>query len=149
MQNSGESERTPVKEVEELRTRRAKLKPISREDITECKRVERELRASERLVRTLLNATNDVVHLVDVDGTILDLNDAMASALGATREDLIGTCIFDRFPHEEAERKKRILRHVVREQEPVRFVDEGLGKSYDSSVYPIMTSEEALLCPAA
>ena len=110
-------------------------------DITERKLANQKLQEREQFARTLLNATNDIAHLIDEDGTIIDLNDAMADALGAPREELIGTCVFDRFPSEIADHKKAAVRDVIREQKPVRFEDEGRsGTLYDSSVYPVSTA---------
>ena len=96
------------------------------------------LQESETLARTLLNATFDLTHLLDADGTILDLNAAMADALGAPREALIGTCVFDRFTEHVAEHRKQLLRRTIEEQQPLRTVDVSQpGTVLDTAFYPV------------
>ncbi len=102
-----------------------------------CERTAR-LQESETLARTLLNATFDLTHLLDEDGTILDLNAAMAEALGAPREELIGTCVFDRFPEHTARHREQLLRRTIEERQPIRTVDVAQpGKVLDTAFYPL------------
>jgi PAS domain S-box-containing protein len=99
-----------------------------------------ELAKSEQLARTLLNATTDVTQLIDEDGIILDLNDAMAEALGGTREELIGTCVFDRFSPETAEKRKSQVRQAIANEKHIRYVDRiGPDVVYDTGIYPVVT----------
>jgi PAS domain S-box-containing protein len=104
------------------------------------KKMEQALSQSEQLARILLNSTSAVTHLLDADGTIIDLNDAMAHELGGTREELIGTNVFDRFPCELAEYRQEILRRAANEQKVMRFEDGNVdrdNKVYDTFIYPI------------
>ncbi|MEE4195939.1 MAG: PAS domain-containing protein, partial [Anaerolineae bacterium] len=110
-------------------------------DITERKLAEEALRKSEHLARILLNATSNLTHLIRADGTILDLNDAMAHALGGSREELIGTNVFDLFPEELRERRKAFLRRVAAEGKTLRFEDADRGRIYDSEIYPVQPTE--------
>jgi PAS domain S-box-containing protein len=108
-------------------------------DITERKQTEDTLRSTEQLVDALLKASNDIVHVIDEDGKILDLNDAMAESLGGTREELIGTCVFDRFARDMAEGKRDFVKRVLSESKPLRIEDVGgrSGRLYESHLYPI------------
>ena len=109
-------------------------------DITERKQAQLGLERSEQLARLLLNATSDLTNLLDQDGTILDLNDPMAETLGATRAELIGTCVFDRLPPEIAEPRRQRLRQALLERRPIRYIDRGRSEVvYDVGVYPIAT----------
>jgi hypothetical protein len=47
------------------------------------------LRKCEQRTRTILNTTGDLTHLLDEELRILDLNDAMAAALGAPRSEIV------------------------------------------------------------
>jgi PAS domain S-box-containing protein len=62
-------------------------------DITEKKQTERALEASELRVRALLEGAGDAIFLHDVDGDILDFNQAACDALGYTRDELIGMTV--------------------------------------------------------
>ena len=116
-------------------------------EVGERKRAEEAVKAneqillkSERLARMLLNAPSDLIQLIDEDGTILDLNDAMASRLKRPRAELIGTCVFDHFTEEEKARRKAFLDQVIRLKSPQCFIDKGLtGRIFETAIYPIET----------
>ncbi|HEX6035490.1 MAG TPA: PAS domain S-box protein, partial [Anaerolineales bacterium] len=59
-------------------------------DITERKRAEDELRASETRFRTLVDHAADAFFLYDEQGTILDVNRQACESLGYSRHELIG-----------------------------------------------------------
>ena len=59
-------------------------------DITERKRAEDELRASERRFRTFVDNATDSFLLVDEDWTVLDVNRQACDGLGYSSEELIG-----------------------------------------------------------
>src|SRR5512145_2108827 len=59
-------------------------------DISERKRAEDELRASEARFRMLVDQATDAFFLGDEQGTILDVNQQACASLGYTREELIG-----------------------------------------------------------
>jgi PAS domain S-box-containing protein len=59
-------------------------------DITERKRAEDELRASEARFRTFVDYATDAFFLVDDESTVLDVNRQACDSLGYTREELIG-----------------------------------------------------------
>jgi PAS domain S-box-containing protein len=59
-------------------------------DLTERKRAEEELRASEARFRTFVDHATDTFMLHDEDGTILDVNLHACESLGYSRDELIG-----------------------------------------------------------
>ena len=59
-------------------------------DITERKRVDDELRASEERFRTFVDHASDAFFLLDEDWTVLDVNRQACDGLGYGREELIG-----------------------------------------------------------
>jgi len=109
------------------------------QDITERKRTEEALYKSEHFAQTLLNTTDAMTHILDEEGTIIDLNDSMAKGLGGTREELIGTNVFDRFTRKSAERRLEAFRRVAREQKLLRFedVDAERDKVFDTIIFPL------------
>ncbi|MBI3328660.1 MAG: PAS domain S-box protein, partial [Nitrospinae bacterium] len=66
-------------------------------DITEQKKLERQLRESEAYNRGLIEASVDGLITVDPSGTISDVNDQMCRMSGYPREELIGTPFADYF----------------------------------------------------
>lgn len=118
-------------------------------EVGERKRAEEEVKASEqvllkseRLARLLLNAPSDLIQLIDEDGTILDLNNAMAERLKRPRAEVIGTCVFDHFTEEEKARRKAFLNQVISQKAPHYFIDKGLaGRIFETAIYPIETQK--------
>jgi PAS domain S-box-containing protein len=110
-------------------------------DITARKQAEEEIIRREKRARTLLIATNDMAHLIDEEGMIIDVNDAMAAALRESKDKLIGTCVYDRYPGEKAEIRKQLVKGVIAEQKQLRFLDEQNDKVYESSISPIVTAK--------
>ncbi|ELY64428.1 HTR-like protein [Natrinema versiforme JCM 10478] len=57
-------------------------------DVTEQKRRERELRRAREEYGALINGMNDTAWVLDIDGTILAVNDAAVETMGYSREEL-------------------------------------------------------------
>jgi len=55
--------------------------------------MEKVVREQAEIIRVLLNETRDLHYLMNRDGTILTVNDALAKRVGATVDELIGTNI--------------------------------------------------------
>jgi PAS domain S-box-containing protein len=72
-------------------------------DITDRKRVEEALRASEMRYRTFIDASSDLVFLKDESFRYLISNGANNSFLGKSEENVIGRTDFELMPHESAE----------------------------------------------
>ncbi len=109
--------------------------------IAELQSAEQALRESEHKMRALLNATTHTALLADLDGTVLALNEATAKGLGMGSNELVGTCVFELFPPDVAERRKAWTNKVVRTGKPVRFEDERGGRWFDNSVYPVFDAQ--------
>ena len=86
----------------------------------------------------LINATTDVLGLIDRQGRHLLLNQAAADSLGRPVEELLGARAFDLFPPSVAENRKRMAEKVIRSRQPVRFQDRREGKDFDVSFYPVL-----------
>jgi PAS domain S-box-containing protein len=107
------------------------------DDITERRRMEEELRRSERVSRTLLNATTESAFLVDVDGTILAINDIGARRLGGEPQTITGRNFHEFQPWEYFERGMERVWEAYCERRPVRFEDERASFIHDVLVSPV------------
>lgn len=114
-------------------------------DITEMKRSEDALRASQETVKALLNAPTDAALLIDPSGKILALNDNAADRLArhagkkGSLDSLIGKCVYDLFPSDLAEARRARNDEVVASGTPARFEDDRNGRWYDNSTYPVLS----------
>lgn len=97
---------------------------ISFTDITERKRNELALAASEGKIRRILETSNEGFWLIDNKAVTLEVNDAMCQILGRTRDQVLGRGIFDFVDEENA----RIFRENVARRA------KGESGSYDISL---------------
>ena len=107
------------------------------QDITETRQAERALIESERTAQVLLNATTDIAMLVDVNGTIIAINESAAKLIGINTEDMIGANAFEIFSEDVIRSRKESCQEVIRTKRPVRFEDERAGLYLDNSIYPV------------
>ncbi len=110
-------------------------------DITERKRAEEALRASEETTRTLLNAPADTLMLTDKKGTILAINRTGAQRLGKDVNELVGLSINQYLPEDLARKRLKEGENVVRSGKPLHFEDERDGRYFENSIYPIFGKE--------
>lgn len=84
-------------------------------DVSERRRAENALRASERRYRELMESLDSAVAALDPDGRYLYLNHVAASHLGGQAEGLIGKTIHDLYPEPYASQQLAGVRTVVNE----------------------------------
>ncbi len=82
-----------------------------RTDITEIRRREEELKASETRYRSLVEDQPDLVSRYLPDGTLTYVNNAYAKQFGQKPEDMVGKNIFDFMPQEE---RSRVRQHIAK-----------------------------------
>ena len=110
-------------------------------DLTERRRSEEALRESERTARAILDASLAAVVLFDRVGKVIDANDPYPSRFGLTREELIGSCIWDLFPADVAEQRKAAVEEVFSTRRPLRLEDCREGIWNDYVIYPIQDKD--------
>ncbi|MDK2988969.1 MAG: hypothetical protein PWR16_498 [Methanoculleus sp.] len=106
-------------------------------DITERKRAELALQESEEQFRALLDATPDATVLIDREGIILALNEAMAARSERSIEELRGTCAYDLFPPDLAASRKKWADEAFSSARPIRMTDEYEGRIFDHILFPV------------
>ena len=77
---------------------------VHTEDITERKRAEEALRESEERFRSIVEATNEWIWSIDLEGRLTYSNPAIETILGYKPEELLGRIVLD-YTHEEDRRK--------------------------------------------
>ncbi|MFQ5857718.1 MAG: EAL domain-containing protein [Anaerolineae bacterium] len=110
-------------------------------DITDRKRAEEALRESEETARALLNAPLDTALLVDIEGTVLAINEIGAQRLGKSVDELVGSCIYDFMPPDVAVERSAKGDEVIRSGQPVYFEDVRQGRYFDNVLYPVLDSQ--------
>jgi PAS domain S-box-containing protein len=105
--------------------------------IIKRKRVEEELRYSEDLAKTLMNASADAAMLMTEDGIVLAVNEAMALRFNAKPEGLVGRQQYDLIPAELAAARRAQHDEARRRDQPIFTQDERDGLVLDNRIYPV------------
>ncbi|MDH4035131.1 MAG: PAS domain S-box protein, partial [candidate division Zixibacteria bacterium] len=114
---------------------------VAFENITERKKAEETLRENEETLRALLNAPTETAILVDLEGSILAINEIGAKRLGKSVKEMIGLGLWAYLPDEVVTSRKAKGDEVVRTGQSVRFQDERAGRTYDNNIYPVFNDE--------
>ncbi len=107
-------------------------------DVTDIKQAEAQLQESERVVRTILNAPDALVFLLDTNGVLISANDKFASRMGKGVATLVGKHVYDLLPKEIAEARQIPFDEVIKSAKPVIYVDSREGVWFENSLYPIL-----------
>jgi PAS domain S-box-containing protein len=110
-------------------------------NITERKRMELALRASEEQYRGLMESLDSVITAVDAEGRFLYLNDLAAAQIGGAADSLVGKTMAELFPEPIATSQMRNIRKVIHEDsgivsERMSWV-QGQPRWYRTSIQPI------------
>jgi PAS domain S-box-containing protein len=81
-------------------------------DVTEQKRAEKALQSSERKYRSLFDEALDMIHIVDRDYRLTDINATELATLGYSREECIGRPLIEIIHSDYWERTARVLKQL-------------------------------------
>ena len=113
-------------------------------DISERKRMEKALQESEARARALLNGSFESIVLFDASGTVRDLNEAAASRLGSTPQQIIGTSGHKLFAPAVVATRLARAEEAVRTRSVVRYEEVRDGFVFDSVICPVFDHDGEL-----
>jgi len=111
------------------------------EDITKHKRAEETLRESERTIRGLLDASPDFVALMDPEGILLEVNEAMAQRFGRKKDALVGLDVWNLLSPDIAKHRKSYFDQAIQKGKPIRLEDERKSIWFDNICFPVFDDQ--------
>jgi PAS domain S-box-containing protein len=106
-------------------------------DITDRKRMDDALHESETKLLALINAVKESVFLMEIDGTVVAVNETTAFRFGVRTTDMIGHNIYSFLPPDVADSRRSYAEQVIATGKFVRFEDKRFEKWVDNSIYPV------------
>ncbi len=107
-------------------------------DIADRKKTEEKMRSSEETLRALVNATAEAFFLMNTNGVLLQVNEAMTRWLGFEHpEEIIGKNHYDLVPAIYAAQSRAQVDKVLQTGKPLRFEDRRGGRHINHVLYPL------------
>ncbi|HBO42820.1 MAG TPA: hypothetical protein DD670_02555 [Planctomycetaceae bacterium] len=119
----------------------AAMNDALRKENAERRQVEAALRESEETARALLDVATESAILVELDSTIVLLNETAAQRLGGTVEELLGRKCLDLLPPELVPSRYARGEEAYRTRGAIRFQDEKNGRYTDNNVCPVFDAD--------
>ncbi|MEN8141274.1 MAG: PAS domain-containing protein [Thermodesulfobacteriota bacterium] len=118
-----------------------------KEDITERKELEEELKASEVRFRNLVEYANDFVWEVSTQGIYTYASPMVEKMLGYRPEEIVGKSVFDLIESDEAEREANFFKAKIEKGEPI-ISHENVNVHKDGRLVTLETSGVPVFDPA-
>lgn len=109
-------------------------------NIDERQRLLEQIRESEELLRILLDSSHDQAALLDAEGRILAVNEAICQFIGLSAEALIGKDALAFVPIEVRDLRRQMLMQVIASRQAVRYNGYYHGRSLDIRLNPILNN---------
>ncbi len=106
--------------------------------ISDRNNAEKEALSASNDLKTLINACPNSILLLELDGTIHQVNAAVARHLNSSPDEMMGKCIYDYLPADIARSRRYYLEQVRLTAEPVTFSDTRENTHFINRVYPII-----------
>ncbi|HJU12964.1 MAG TPA: PAS domain-containing sensor histidine kinase [Candidatus Nitrosotalea sp.] len=129
---------TDLTEIFEVRKKLEEDEARIREQYDELKRTHDYLSSTEKKYRTLYETTPIMMRTISSDGTIKDCNDTYAKSLGYTKEEIVGSSLFNH----TAERSLNEMKANLEKWNQTHDVtsNEIWMKRKDGSIFPVILS---------
>ncbi|MBN2589189.1 MAG: PAS domain S-box protein [Sedimentisphaerales bacterium] len=113
---------------------------IARE-ITEHKKADKALLASEDRYRALIESTGETIAIIDQNGIFLYMNTIAAERLGGKTDDYVGKTMWDLFPKDIADRQIVAIKHVIQTRQGMTKISQsevqGIIRWYETTITPL------------
>ena len=96
-------------------------------DITDRKQAEETIFQSEKLIRSIVDASQDIILFKDTDLVFRLVNPALCRLVGKTVDEIIGKTDFDIFPPDQAKKYRAVDQRVIETRQPVMLEEEVNG----------------------
>jgi PAS domain S-box-containing protein len=103
--------------------------------------MEHALRISEETTKVLLNATEDLLFLIDTSGRLLAANLALARKSQKNIQEFIGTNVSDLVEQGVLSPRMAVWNLNVTQKKPVHFEEEFKSAWFETSIYPVVNIE--------
>ncbi len=111
-------------------------------------KTEQGFKKSEEAGKALLNATTESALLVDLEGTILAINQVGAERFGRSVDEMTGMIMGKYLPAELVKKRIELLKDIYRSGKPFRFQDEQKGRFFHNSLYPVYNRNQEIVAVA-
>ena len=114
-------------------------------DITTLKQAEEALRQSEHIKQILIDSSDDLIALIDINGIVLEVNEATIVHYNTTRIQMIAHSIYDYFSPETAHSRREKAQEAINSKHSVRFEDYNNGHWSDIIISPGINEEDEVI----
>ncbi|ETR67886.1 MAG: Response regulator receiver - containing protein [Candidatus Magnetoglobus multicellularis str. Araruama] len=95
-------------------------------------------------VRAIIDASPDMVVMIDKHGRVLDANRMLCKFLDIKRSSLIGKDVFSFLPESVTKGRQKVLNQAVSTQQAVQYFDSYDNAYYKHNIYPIIESNQTV-----
>ncbi len=114
-------------------------------DITERKRIEKDLLSSEQKYRLLIESASESIYSINSNGIFTSMNKFGAEQLGYSQKEVVGKSMWDLFPKEIADKQMERIDEVLVASERRRFesfsIVSGKERWFYNSLVPIKNGD--------
>ncbi|WP_299983033.1 PAS domain-containing protein [Desulfobacula sp.] len=95
------------------------------------------LKKSESTIRVMINATNSLVYLFDIEKNIVSLNTPGALLFNKSPQEMIDKNFKNFLGENDFSMLKTLVDKVARTHNPINYLKEQKGRYYDVNLYPV------------
>ena len=110
-------------------------------DITKEKTEERRRQTSDATLRAFIDASPDAAILLDLDGTVLEVNQLALDRMGTKRESFIGADAYAALPPALAAARRQRNNEVIHSGEQAYFIDQRGEETCENTVVPVRDAQ--------
>lgn len=110
-------------------------------DISKKNQTQNTLKKSESTIRAMINATNSMVYLFDIDGNIINLNRPGALLFNKIPDEMIGENFSKFFSENDFSRIKMMVDEVARTHNPINYQRARGEKYLDINLTPVFNKK--------